>query len=257
MSTTSLKLMALVLMLFDHIAEFIPGTPILFHWIGRISAPLFMFSMVWGFHYTHDRKKYLIRMYLFGLLMGIIDFILNNFIENVSEYAYNNIFVTLFLIAVISWIIEIFKSDRQKGLPILLGFIGYQLITTALCTIAGLLLPYHGMELFVGAITGNLLFNEGSFIFVFLGVLMYFTKENKRRFIIAYSTFTIVYFLISYFYSPTLYAIFFINYQWMMISSLPFMLLYNGQKGRGLKYLFYFFYPIHIVILFLIGNLLL
>jgi uncharacterized protein involved in cysteine biosynthesis len=57
MSTTLLKLIALILMLIDHIAEFIPGIPVWFHWIGRISAPIFMFCMVWGFHYTRDRKN--------------------------------------------------------------------------------------------------------------------------------------------------------------------------------------------------------
>ncbi|MBP8312513.1 hypothetical protein J4G49_07380 [Clostridium neonatale] len=42
----------------------------------------------------------------------------------------------------------------------------------------------------------------------------------------------------------------------MMIAALPFMLCYNGKKGTGLKYLFYFFYPIHIAILYLVGNFL-
>lgn len=257
MSTTTLKLIALVLMLFDHIAEFIPGTPVFFHWIGRISAPLFMFVMAWGFFYTHDRKKYLLRMYLFGLLMAVMDFGLNNFIPHVTIYVYNNIFVTLFLVGVIVWLIETYQADHKKGLPLLLGFAGIQLVTTLICAFAGQLFPYYGIELFTGAVTANLLFNEGSFIFVFLGVLIYFTREKPRNLIIAYSAFTLCYFLMEFLYSPNLYAIFFINYQWMMIAALPLMLLYNGQKGRGLKYLFYFFYPLHIAVLFLIGNVLL
>jgi len=44
-------------------------------------------------------------------------------------------------------------------------------------------------------------------------------------------------------------SILFDNCQWMMIFALPFVLNYNGQKGRGFKKLFYMLYPIHIIML--------
>jgi len=45
------------------------------------------------------------------------------------------------------------------------------------------------------------------------------------------------------------------TYYWCMIFALPFMMLYNGKKGKGYKYFFYLFYPLHIIALFLISNL--
>ncbi|OQY85353.1 MAG: hypothetical protein B6D40_03740, partial [Anaerolineae bacterium UTCFX3] len=43
------------------------------------------------------------------------------------------------------------------------------------------------------------------------------------------------------------------EYQWMMIAALPFIMLYNGERGRySLKYLFYTFYPLHIWILYIV-----
>lgn len=45
----------------------------------------------------------------------------------------------------------------------------------------------------------------------------------------------------------------FADFQWMMIAALPIILLYNGKKGVGFKYFFYFYYPIHIIILYFIG----
>ncbi|WP_081773069.1 TraX family protein [Bacillus sp. EB01] len=39
-----------------------------------------------------------------------------------------------------------------------------------------------------------------------------------------------------------------------MLLALPLLLLYNGKKGFGFKYFFYFFYPIHIILLYFIGK---
>lgn len=255
MSTTTLKLIALILMLIDHIAEFIPGIPIWFHWLGRISAPLFMFCMVWGFYYTHDRKKYLKRMYGFGVLMGFIDIIFNNTFQKTYQYISNNIFVTLFLVGVIVWLIEYKREDEKKGNRLILKFAIYQVVTSVVCDFVGMVVPLHGMNLFLGAIFGNVLFNEGSYVFVILGVLMYFYRGSKESITKAYGLFCVAYFIATAITGFSIHALFITDYQWMMIASLPFMLLYNGQKGRGLKYLFYVFYPVHIVILFLIGNL--
>ena len=41
--------------------------------------------------------------------------------------------------------------------------------------------------------------------------------------------------------------------QWLMIFSLPLLLLYNGKKGKGLKYLFYIMYPFNIIVFYYIG----
>lgn len=252
MTTTSLKLLALVLMLIDHIGVFIPGMPVWFHWLGRLSAPLFLFCMVWGFHYTHDRKRYLKRMYLFGLGMGILVFICNSIVDNPYSYINSNIFVMLFLVAVICQIIETKKEDREKFRRYMLLFILFQIVSTVLCLAAGML-PFYGMSFVISALFPNVLFCEGSYLFILLGVLMYCNKDTKMRLTAAYGIFCIVYFLIGF--QPDYHYMFHMNYQWMMLAALPFMLIYNGKKGKGLKYLFYIFYPVHIAALYFIGNL--
>ena len=63
MSSTALKLLALGLMLIDHIYEFLPGMPVILTILGRISAPLFFFCTAWGFHHTRSRETYLLRLY--------------------------------------------------------------------------------------------------------------------------------------------------------------------------------------------------
>ena len=69
-----LKIIALALMVLDHIHyffEFTGAVPLLFTQLGRLSAGLFLFSVVEGFVHTHDRKKYFLRIYLISLAMGL------------------------------------------------------------------------------------------------------------------------------------------------------------------------------------------
>lgn len=255
MTTTMLKILALIFMFLDHVAEFIPGAPIWLNWIGRVSAPIFFFCMVWGFNYTSNRKIYLFRLYGFGVIMAIIDFICNNVYQDPYCFMTNNIFVTLFLIGVVSWIFEIRKKDKKRGNQYIVYFCLYQILSTIICIIAKKLIDGYGIYELVGALMGNLLFAEGSILFVFLGVLMYFTKENKNSIANVYTIFCAIFFILMSINNFSIKGLFYENYQWMMIGALPFMYLYNGKKGRGFKYLFYLFYPLHIVALFWIGNL--
>ena len=48
MSITALKTLSLILMTIDHIGAFIPEMPIAFRWIGRLSAPVFLFCLLEG-----------------------------------------------------------------------------------------------------------------------------------------------------------------------------------------------------------------
>lgn len=57
MSSFGLKVFALILMIIDHAAEFLPGMPVWMRWIGRLAAPIFIFCSVWSFTYTRDRKN--------------------------------------------------------------------------------------------------------------------------------------------------------------------------------------------------------
>lgn len=86
MSFFTLKLIALLSMLYDHIAYLYPPVlllPQLFpelsaelfeglfhasHYIGRIAAPIFLFSIANGYRHTKDFKKYALRLLLFAFM---------------------------------------------------------------------------------------------------------------------------------------------------------------------------------------------
>lgn len=261
MTGTALKLLALVLMVMDHIGEFIPGMPIWLRWLGRLSLPLFFYIAMWGFQYTRNRKTYLIRLYWFGVGMTLMNLVLNLLFQNPYMPIINNIFVTIFLSCILVALIEQIRKDRKVGLKYLAWFVLLQVASTVLCVLA-INLPIPMPMNTVGALLPNILFNEGSFLFIGLGVLLYYIKDSKKRLVIGYGACCLLFFMlecsmvgITGWTIHTLESLLFNFFQWMMVFSLPFMLLYNGKKGKGFKYLFYMFYPLHIAVLFLIGNL--
>ena len=284
MSNTTLKITALIFMLIDHIATFIPNIPVWFHWIGRLSAPLFFFCMVWGFYYTRNRKKYLIRMYLFGSGMAVINLTINYFQNDV--YIANNIFITIFIICTIIMIIDKYYESSVKGKKYIFIFLIIQILGTILFVLIELG-RFSFFSMFFGSVFANIFTTEGGVPFIILGILLYYVKNSKRKLMISYVGFCVVYSIlyctnivarilirlenilsdslymiinnsIRLIGTPTfpIYGIRFFeltDYSWMIIFALPLMLLYNGEKGRGYKYFFYYFYPVHIYIMVFIG----
>ena len=78
---------------------------------------------------------------------------------------------------------------------------------------------------------------------------MYFLKEKKDLFCVMYILFCISQFSIEMFESGGIGAT-----QWLMVLVLPLMLGYNNQKGPGMKYFFYIFYPAHTFLLFYLAE---
>lgn len=285
MSTTRLKIIALIAMIIDHIGEFIPNTPIYFRWIGRISAPIFFFCMALGFYYTKDKKTYLLRLYLFGFSMSLINLIINLSIKTVPQVE-NNIFSTLFVSCFIIHLINLIYNSKKKIVYLVL-FIIVQIFVTILIVILDYIGISWTINKFIADICGNIFFVEGGITFVALGILFYYIVWKRKYLIISYSFFCLIYTIlystnivarilmktevilpvnihkslqvISSIIGINIYPIYHIrffmpvNYYWMVIFALPFILLYDGKKGKGYKYFFYIFYPIHIYVLFLIG----
>ncbi|MEG1019853.1 MAG: TraX family protein, partial [Oscillospiraceae bacterium] len=174
MSATVLKLIALALMLGDHIAEFIPGAPIWLHWLGRISAPLFIFCMCEGFFHTHDRKKYLLRIYLCGVGMSLLDVALIAIVPKPYNMPVNNIFVTLAIISAIIGLIEGFRARKRGTWKWLIAFLALQLVSIFACAYAYMGTGIIGVLLFTSALLPSIFYCEGGVFVVLLGVMLYY-----------------------------------------------------------------------------------
>ena len=245
MNTFTLKMIALALMVLDHAGLYFGGAPAWLGWLGRSSYPLFLFCMVWGYHHTKSRKKYLLRLYLMSLFMTCFGLLVDARFPTGEGYGNHNIFLSMFLVGLLISAIELFQKDRRKGALLLGGIFAVQVFYYALPG----LLPFT-RDLSGDVLTGvvpNLAINEYGFSFVALGVLMYFLRERKDLFAAVYLLFCISQFsaeLLEYSAAT----------QWLMAAALPLMLRYNGEKGPGMKYFFYVFYPAHTFLLFYLAN---
>lgn len=200
-----------------------------------------------------------------------------------TDYNFN-IFKLLFSIAVVLYIINLFENNDSKATKYAVLYVVWQIICY---TIIMLIDSFVSFDLkvirdighfFLPAISGSVINMEYGYIFVILGVILYLCKNNKKDLITYYSYFCLFYLWIttSTFLSylskieiipgfleniigfSTRYAgcsMFKVNIQWMMIFALPLMLMYNNKKGSKWKYFYYIFYPVHIILFSVLGDI--
>ena len=261
-----IKMIALVFMTIDHLGAY--GFEIPFfetyntklRLIGRIAMPLFLFALTESIRHTRNRKRFLLRLYLgavgCGLFVTVTNFL---FHDSIGMFINSNIFFTYFYIALYVMLIEeMIRGVREKSVkPILLGIVG--ITATFLPHILLVLLDKvnimdYGASVyaafafqdFVTSFLASPIHVEYTILFVIMGVVMYFAegKYKKTAVLILFSIFCYLGGKITAIH--TSFFGFVVGYpQYYMILAVPFMLLYNGEKGRGSKYFFYAYYPLH------------
>lgn len=255
LSGFSLKIIALILMTIDHIHQFFSsnGIPMWFNWLGRLSAPLFFFTMAEGFFYTRNKFTYIKRLYFFSVIMSLGKFLswkiyMNNFSYSMVN---NNIFETFFLVSLNILLFEYLKDENKE--------LYKKVSITFIAIIFEIILPISVYLILPKSITKIVisffpcpLFCEGGFIFVILGIIFFHLRDNSKKMIIIYLVFSLIFFPFTNFSIENLLNK---NNQWMMLFAVPFMMLYDGRKGHGLKYLFYIYYPVHIFLFFFIAGI--
>ena len=214
---TTLKIIAMISMAFDHVGDmFFPGVM----WprmIGRLAMPIFSFFIAEGFAHTRDKKKYLGRLGLFALISEIpFDLAFDGRIG----LGHQNIMLTFFLAASA---LLLFDRIRGGNGP------------------EGERIPVGKTVLGVLAVAGiaalALLLRADYTVFAVVAVFLFYVLRQRHPLLrsgagVAFLalTRTMGYYVATGF------------------SFIP-LALYNGQKGKGLKWLFYTFYPGHLLLL--------
>lgn len=241
MSSLALKLIAIVTMTIDHTGAVLYWVPKYreIAWamrlIGRIAFPIYAFLIAVGMQKTKNREKYLLRLLVFAL----ISFVPFSLFYNINAYGlsakpvylefnHTNVFFTLFLGAAAIYIYEFAKKHANQ--------IGSAVVGAAAAAGCGLL--------------ANLISTDYGMYGVLVICLTYAVISVKDNFFLrTLPAFAWVF--VQYFnYSSEFKA-------FAVIGPL-FMLLYDGTPGperlRGrFKIAFYAFYPVHIMLLYLLS----
>lgn len=220
LNSNSLKIIAILAMVLDHIAIAFISMSSPFYYIlriiGRITAPIMFYSLANGFFYTKNKFKYGFRLLLFAVISQIP---YSLFLDNkVIVYDNYNILFTLFLSFICLYALYDIKNYFFKILILLL-----------MCSLS--------------------LFCEYGIFGIVLVLMFYLFRESKLK-TFFYSILCCLYLLIRTTLENS--VIVFVLFGGLFLA-IPLFNMDSGEKGKlNLKYMFYLFYPIHLIVLYLI-----
>ena len=211
MSAFTLKLIALVTMIIDHVGAIFFPQFIWLRYIGRLSMPIYAFLLVQGYMHTRNFNRYALRMGIFALLSEVPYDLL--FQGTWLGFQRQNILFTFLTARFAMELLDASAKGRNNFM-----FIGAVILT---------ILPYF------------LHFSYG--VYGVLTVLCFYLFQ-KYRGIDAVAFAALTYGQYTQDGNTTqLYAI---------AAAIP-VLLYNGKRGAlSLKYFFYISYPAHMLLLY-------
>ena len=225
--------------------------------IGRIALPIFIFLMSEGFKYTRSKPKYLIRLLIFAII---------------SEIPYNladakrflfpleqNILFTLFMSLLNLYIIEkiqtaahtvrsyetnTFDERARKLTPTTLPI-------KANCVSPLIIIVCTLISCFISE---KLYFSYGSSCVISLAICYYIKEKRPLKVILmtiilmiwVYNYMTKRTIIFGYWHYAEIFAIF---------SMIPIMLYDASLPNKKIKYLFYIFYPAHLLIFYILSRI--
>ena len=227
LNSNHLKLIAIIAMTIDHIADLIyPGfssepVSILLHIIGRLTAPMMWFFICEGYHYTKNPKKYILRLFIFAVISHFaycfafgIDFVpFRSGIFNQTSVMY-----PLFVAVLVLWL-----QDTDTGMKDWLK------------------------QIIIFLLVWSAFPADWSCIAVLSITAMYRNRGNLKKQMMFMMIWVFLYAIVSFFFVNKIYGLI----QPFVILVYPLLKQYNGERGKmkWTKWLFYIYYPAHLIII--------
>ncbi len=194
-----------------------------------IAPPVFFFFISEGYRYTHSKKNYFIRLLVMTLVTQIPYVLFHTYDQNHT----------------ISFDFLMFLTNWNVIATLLLGFVSIAIWDSSkhpVLKVVGILLCCSAGY-----------FTEWSFWGVLFILLLYIFRERPWIRFAAYESLMLVYVLYM-----SGFSIFGFHWLLFMVFSLPIIIItlfYNGKKGhfpKLSKYFFYFFYPAHLLLIYIV-----
>lgn len=239
-----IKLFMAMLMVLDHLPH-IPGLvpPLLvgiFHAVTRCVGVWFAFNAVEGFLHTRSQIQYNLRLFGWAVFMAAGNSLMEVLLRSKDIHIDNNIFLTLALGVLILNI----NADSKK-----------RFVKNRLTRVLQVLLE-------IGVFIVGFIFAEGGNIVIPFMLITYLFRGSPKKRNLIYIIYAVILAALSisdtFNYEDPMIALdmMLYNSDWLFITVLPFMYLYNGERGKNnkfTKYFFYIFYPAHLWIIAIIS----
>ena len=210
-----LKIIAMLAMTIDHI-----GVLLLPQWqvlriLGRLAMPIYAYMIAEGCRHTRSRGRYFCRIAAMAVLCQVVYYL-------ADRSLYQCILVTFSLSVALICAVEWAQKKRTPGavLATAVLFIGIYFV----CEKLSLFLPGFHVDYGIWG--------------VLLPVIVYFGGRDIAAFAIG----------------TLLLCLSLGGLQWWSMLTVPLIALYNGQRGRHrLGWIFYLYYPAHLVVIYAIS----
>lgn len=204
----------------DHISYIIFGGFSYLNLIGRFAFPIFAFQTTEGYKHTKNLKKYIIKLFIFACISQIPYML---FLSTVTSNIFSLNVLFTFILGLLS--ILLYNKSSNK----FLGFI----FVVILGSIAQLIKADYGL-------------------FGVMLIFVFYIFKNKKIYMVLSAIILIILQYIIYIIQHSSSIFYYCLLMIFTCLSLIFICFYNKKEGPKEKYLFYIFYPLHLLILYFV-----
>ena len=225
LNSNHLKIIAIIAMTIDHLADLLyPNmqnniVPIILHVIGRLTAPIMFFFICEGYHYTKNLKKYITRLFIFAIISHFAYCFA--FGINYIPFTTGSVFNQTSIMWSLAWaVVALYIANGNNKLKEYQKWILVNIIA----------FPADFSSIAVMSILS-----------------MYSARGNLNKQMKAMMLWLSLYALISFIFVNKIYGIISL----FAVLVYPLLKNYNGERGKikWLKWFFYLYYPLHLVLI--------